>query len=145
MPTFTLEESNVPPPIPEDEVLGAELVDCKTIEKDFLDDNGNKVKRVWFKFVIQEPGSPWDGENITGDTPTTFNTHPDCTLKNWASAIANTEFPIGYRLETDVLLGMKCRIVTAQRKYQKEGKERIYCYVAGILPTRMAPVGASSF
>ena len=144
MPSFELEESEYAGPIPEDTVLAAELVACKIVEKNYLDDDGNKVRKVEFKFVIQEEGSPWEGENIWGETPTRFNTHPDCKLKNWAAAIAATEFPAGYRLDTDVLIGMKCRVVTGSRTYEKDGETKTHHFVNTVLPAR-APAGASSF
>lgn len=144
MPSFELEESEYSGPIPEDTVLAAELVSCKIVEKPYVDDDGQKVKKVEFKFVIQEEASPWEGEHIWGETPTRFNTHPDCKLRNWTSVIANTEFPPGYRLDTDVLLGMKCRVVVGNREYEKDGEKKIHQFVQTVLPAR-EHAGASSF
>lgn len=140
MPTFELEESDYKP-IPEDEILGAELLSVKVVEKTWKDDDGNPIRKVQFRFQIQEDGSTWDGTTIIGETGTTFNTHPGCKLRNWAEALANTQFPAGYRLDTDILLGMRCRIIVGQ-KPQKDAL--IWNFVKDVMPARL-PAGASAF
>jgi hypothetical protein len=59
-------------------------------------------------------------------------------LKNWAQEILATEFPVGYRLDTDVLLAQKCRVVIGTREYEKNGEQRIRSYVKDVMRSRSA-------
>lgn len=81
MPSFELEESEYHGPIPEDSVFGAEVVSVRIVEKPYYEDDGvTKVRKVEFKFVIRESGVDWDGDDIWGETPVKFNSHPDCVV-----------------------------------------------------------------
>lgn len=137
MPTFTLEEANFVP-LPEEVWMAAELAECKLITKEYTDDSGNPIKKVLFKFVIVEPGR-WEGQHVFGETPTRFNDHPDCKLRNWAQEISGTEFTAkGQELNTDVLLGMRCRISCAAREYEKDGEKKRHTFVKDVMRSREA-------
>lgn len=110
MPTFELEESDFAGYIEDGRIMPLSVVSVKVVEKPYTDDEtGQKVKKVEFKFAVIDPDGPFDGQNVWGETGTKFNTHPDCKLRNWSSAILGTELAAGYRLDTDVLVGNECR------------------------------------
>lgn len=148
MPSFELEESDYAGPIEDDTIWPAEVIEVKIAEKKYREDkddsNSPFVKKVEFKFAVEQEGSPWDGTNVWGETPTRFNTHPDCKLKNWAQEILATEFPPGFKLDTDVLKGNKCRIVVGQREYEKDGETKKHNYVKDVLRSREA-MGSTEF
>lgn len=134
MPTFELEESDFAGYIPDDEVKTATVVSVKLAEQNFVDDDGKKVMKVEFKFKIID-GSVHDGTDIWGKTPTRFNTHPDCKLRNWAQAILGQSLPPKFRLDTDVLVGRDCRLIIGLREYEKDGQTKQTNYVKDVMPT----------
>lgn len=152
MPSFELEEAEVIAPMEDDEIFSAEVVTVKVVEKPYREDkddpNSPKVKKVEFKFVLEDPDGEHDGDNIWGETSTRFNSHPDNKLKNWAQEILATEFPVGYRLDTDVLIGQKCRVIIGAREWEKDvpvsaehptGKEtRVRNFVKDVMRSRSA-------
>lgn len=138
MPTYELEESDFAGYIDDDTIFEANLVGVRQVEKPFTDDDGNKVNKVEFKFTLIDPDGNFDGTPQWGETPTRFNSHPDCRLRNWASAILGTELPIGYRLDTDVLLGNTCRVVIGLREYEKDGATKKRNSVKDVIPSREA-------
>lgn len=140
MPVFTLEESNYAGPIPEDEILGAEVIDIKTKEKPFKDDDGNAIVRLEFSFIIKHPGSAWDEQRIWGDTSTTFNDHPNCRLRAWAQELLGQELPKGFRLDTDTLRGLSCRIVVGASSYTKNDEEKTRNFVKDVLRAKPGAV-----
>lgn len=146
MPSFDLEESDFHGVIPADTIFEAEFVGCRFVEKNYYEDDGQtKVRKTEFTFVIRQQGVAWEGDTIKGETGTRFNTHPDCKLKNWLQALAGgEEFPAGYRVDTDVLLGNRCRIVVGHRTYEKDGQQKDYNFVSDLMPARQ-PAGASQF
>lgn len=145
MPSFDLEESEYHGPIPDDTVFGAEVTGCRIVEKPYYEDDGvTKVRKVEFKFILRQPGSDWDGDSYWGETPVKFNTHPDCKLKNWASAIEGVEFPAKYRLDTDILIGKPCRVIMGSRQYEKDGEKKTHNFVKDVMPARQH-AGASAF
>lgn len=134
MPVFELEESNYTGPIPEDEILRAQITGIKVVTKPFKDENNEEIKRVEFAFVVTQSGSQYDGQKIWGDTPTRFNDHPDCRLRAWAQeALGGGELPKGFKLDTDALVGNEVRIVVAQKKYEKDGQDKVRNYVKDLL------------
>lgn len=118
MATFELEESDFAGYIPDGSIKLARVVGVKVAEKPFKDDDGKPVHKVEFKFAIIDPTGDFDGQNIWGETGTKFNTHPDCKLRNWSAAILGTELPVGYTLDTDLLMGHECRIAIELYEYE---------------------------
>lgn len=135
MPTFELEESTFAGYLPEDDVKPAEVVAARLVEKPYKDDEGNLVKKVEFKFSIIDRDGTHDGTNVWGETPPRFNTHPDCKLRNWASAMLGSELPVGYRLDTDLLVGKECRIVLGLKEYEKDGQQKQRNFVKDVIPS----------
>lgn len=148
MPSYELEESNYAGPIEKDEVFEAEVTRIKEVKEPYQDkQTGADVYKVEFQFVIQDEG-PHDGSTLYGKTGTKFNTHPDCKLRNWSAAILNSELPTGYVLDTDTLIGQRCRVIIGAREYQdkKTGEDKIYNFVDDVMPARDAiPAGDDTF
>jgi hypothetical protein len=152
VPSFELEESEVTAPMEDDSIFTAEVATVKIVEKKYREDKDDPhsplVKKVEFKFVLEDPDGEYDGTPIWGETGTRFNSHPDCKLKNWAQEILATEFPVGYKLDTDVLLGQKCRVIIGANEWFKDvpvsadhpdGKEkRIRNFVKDVMRSRSA-------
>lgn len=118
MATFELEESDFAGFIADGEILPAEVLAVRVVEKPYTEEGtGQKVKKVEFKFRVDDNNSEFDGQNLWGETPTRFNTHPDCKLRNWSTAILGTDLAAGYLLDTDVLVGHRCRIQVELYEY----------------------------
>lgn len=120
MATFELEESDFAGYMDDGSIWPAKVISVKVVDKPYFEDDGvTKVRKVEFKFEISDTVTgQFDGVPVWGETPTKFNTHPECKLRNWASAILGTDLPVGYRLETDVLQGNECRINVELYEYE---------------------------
>lgn len=144
MPILEVEESNYVGPIPDDEVLIAEVTGVKATVKPFKDDQGNDIERMEFAFVVADETSQFHNTRVWGDTSRTFSNNPNCKLWCWSQAILGQELGVGDQLDTDDLVGEMCRIVVKQRVQKgKDGAEdKIRNYVSDVLPlrgTRVAP------
>jgi hypothetical protein len=142
MPVLTLEDANWVGLIPDDEVLQARITGVKQNKKPFTNDDGSEVWRMEFSFVIEDTQSPFDGTRIWGDTPVTFNSHPDCKLRAWAQEILGLDMEPGFTLDTDQLVGLHCRVVVALRKYKKDGEDKERNYVRDVMRARESHVYA---
>jgi hypothetical protein len=143
MATFELEESDFAGYIDDGEIKSATVASVKVVEKPYVDDEtGQKVKKVEFKFVINSDDA-FDTQNLWGETGVRFNTHPDCKLRNWSSAILGTELASGFRLDTDHLVGNKCRIVIGLKEYEKDGQHKKRNFVSDVMPSAEAMAGMS--
>jgi hypothetical protein len=121
MATFELEESDFAGYMEDGSIWPAKVISVKVVEKPYFEDDGvTKVRKVEFKFeIIDNVTGQFNEVNVWGETPTKFNTHPECKLRNWASAILGMpELPVGYRLETDVLQGNTCRVNVELYEYE---------------------------
>lgn len=141
MPSFTLEESDFAGYLPDDTIVRAKVATVKLQEKPYTDDDGNKVTKVVFKFKINEPDGEyenWDGQDVYGETSTKFVDHPDCKLRSWAQAILAQEFPVKFRLDTDVLEGEECRIVLELNEWEdkKTAQQKQNNRVKDVMPAR---------
>lgn len=144
MPTFEMEESSFAGYMPDDHIVTAVVSSVKVETKKYTDDDGQAVKKVVFKFAVDEPGSDWDGQTVYGETPVRFNNHPDCKLANWTREILASELPVGYRLDTDVLVSQRCRIVVGLRSYEKDGETKQINFIKDVMRTREAFASAGA-
>lgn len=130
-----LEESDFAGYIDEGEIFRAEVVGVRKIKKPFADEQGNDIFRMEFKFALDAPDTAFDGQNIWGDTGITFNTNPNCKLRNWAQEILGAELPPGFKLDTDSLVGMPVRVMVGLKKYTKKGEtqERQHNFVSDVM------------
>lgn len=137
--TFTLEESSFAGYIDDDEIMLGQCVGVTVKTKPFKDDDGNPVKKVEFKFTLQDPGGPHDGSNLWGETGLRFNTHPDCRLRNWTQALLGQDLPAGFNLDLDMLLNQEARLVIGYKEYKKnDGTDGKRNFVKDLLPTKAA-------
>jgi hypothetical protein len=122
--------------IPEGDIVQAKVTACEQRVAPFKDDNGNEVVRIEFTFTIEEPGSPYDGQRIFGSTSNTFTNHPDCKLRAWAQELLVTELEPGFTLDTDTLIGQRCRVVVGVRETEKNGLTKTRNYAQDIMRPR---------
>lgn len=142
---FQLEESSFSY-FEDDAIALAQILTVKVAEKPYVDDNGEKVKKVEFKVAVIDPGGAHDNSYLWGETPTRFNSHPDCKLRNWAQAILNQELPAGFQLDTDMLEDQRVRIIVGYKEYTKgDGTPGKRNFIKDVLPlqteTSTAAVG----
>lgn len=110
MPVYKSEPFSDKPTVPED-IYELEVDSIEEIERTFgtNEDGSPKVnKRVAFRFAIQDPG-PYQGQVVRGETPANFVPDDRCKLWNWAQEILAKRFPPDYELNTDHLVGKRCR------------------------------------
>lgn len=123
--TYELEESDFAGYAPDGTEFTAKVVDIKLQEKPYTDDDGNKVKKLVFKFKVVDPDSDFDEAVFYGETSTRYNTHPKCKLYIWSCAILGRELPPGFKLDTDDLLDQFVTVVIKHETYKdKEGVEQ---------------------
>lgn len=139
MPVLTLEESTPQQgPIPDGAIFEAQCVSVKQITEKFVDkETGKQVERMEFKFVIQDEGDFAD-RPVWGKTSLIFSENENCKLRQWAEEILATEFPLGYQLDTDILVGNYCRIVVGAREYEKNGENKVANFVSDVMRSRSA-------
>lgn len=128
-------------PIAEDTIVEGELLNVRVKEMPWKDDSGNAVERTEFEFVITEDG--YDGRRLWGTTGIKLVNHPDCKLKAWSQEIFGQEFPPNYRLDTDILVGKRARLVVGYREYEKNGEKRWANSVKDVIRARN-PVASSN-
>ena len=141
---FELEESEYSGPIDDDTVMAAECLEIKQKEMPWDTDAGVPDKKIEFKFVVTEDG-PHQGRFLWGKTSTKFNNNPNCKLYAWSQEIAATEFPIGYKMDTDILIGQPCRVVVGYREYEKDGMMKGINEVKDCLRSREAMAAGDPF
>lgn len=139
MPVLTLGEGTPDKePIPDGAIFEAQCVSVRQITEKFVDkETGKPVDRMEFKFVIQDEGD-FEGRPVWGKTSLNFTQNDNCKLRHWAEEILATEFPVDYRLDTDILQGNFCRIAVGAREYEKNGENRVANYVDDVLRSRTA-------
>lgn len=134
---FKLEESEFSGYLPDDDIQRVRVLTVKVAEKPYKDDDGNNVKKVEFKTVVTSGDHA--GSYIWGETPTRFNTHSECKLRNWAQSILGQELPAGYVLDTDVLEGTEVRAIIGYKEYVKnDGTPGKRNFIKDLMPTREA-------
>lgn len=122
MTEFVLKEVEEFKPIPDGDILEAEVVNCEHRETPFDDENnpGQKKKEVSFRFKVTDEGE-YNGRTVFGSTPVTFTSHPDCKLRVWVQELLGMDsLPGGFRFDTDTLIGLPCRIAVGAK--EREGK-----------------------
>lgn len=131
-----LEESDFKGYIPDQTILDAKVVSIVKKKQNFVDEDGNPVFKLEWKFEITEDGN-WLGQNVYGKTGIKFNNHPNNTLFTWSQAVIGVELPVGYGLDTDDLLDVGCRVRMMLEEYddKKTGAKKQTNKVADVLPS----------
>lgn len=124
MPVISLEESAYTGPIPDDEILPVKVVAVKQTIAPWKGSGGEDIPRFEFSFVVDDPGGAHDGTRLRQDTSTIFSTNPNCVLRNWAQEILGHELVPPFDLDTDDLIGNRCRVVIGHRDYERDGEQR---------------------
>lgn len=136
MPIVKLEESKGFELLPEDSIID---VTISNIEISVWTDPQTQESRknLNWTFTINTPGE-WDGKRIWGNTSMVFNTNPNCKLRNWSQSVLNTELDVDYVLDTDDLIGRRCRVVVGHKpgKQKDTGAEIMRQTVADLLPAK---------
>ena len=141
MPVY--QESVAPeyPVIEEYTTLDVEVELVEERDSIFRDDAGNIQRKVAFKFHVL------DGEHkdrrLWGDTPTTWSSDERCKLRMWAQQIMGRTYAKGEPLNTDDLVGQRCRAVVGVRTKKADGSKSNY--VSDVLPAKGAAVGAAAY
>lgn len=145
MPVYELEESNYNGPIADGTWLNAEVHDIDEIEETDRQ-TGDKKKKVAIYFVVSDPDSEYDGQKIRGKAPKWFSNHPDCKLYNWTQAILGVdELPPGFRLNTDELKDLDCKILVGAYEFTRDdGETRSGNYVKDVARSGQTETGAGS-
>lgn len=133
---YELEDSGYVGLIEDDTMLSAEVIEVKPRELPFKDDDGKPVIKVSFKFKVDDPASPFDGQIVYGETPTTFTNHVNCLFRAWVEEILAVDLPVKYRLDTDILAGNHCRIVIGVKRWEKNGKQEERNRVKDVIRSR---------
>lgn len=114
--------------IPDGDVVHARL---ESVELREFSWEGEMVRKLRWSFIVTEP--PYDGTKIVGETSFTFTNHPNCKAYNWVAALTGRRYEEGEELDTDILIGLPCRLVIGY----KESKGSKWIRVADVLPARM--------
>ena len=139
MSNFTLEEGQQT--LEEDTVLEANVVGVEERETpwdiDQNDPSKGKRREVSFVFQVTEAGAN-QGRIFYGNTPTYFDSSPNCRLRVWVEEILGAdELPVGFKFNTEDLLDMPVKIALGVGK--KKGKN----FVADVIRNRSS-VGATA-
>lgn len=138
MPVYEVREAaESDGPIEEDTILTAEVTAVYEQEKTNKTTE-EKYKRLQWKFTVNDPESAFDGRNLYGDTGVDFVAHVGCKPWNWSQEIMATDLPKGYNVDTEVLVGMECRIQVGARDYKDKqtGDDRVYNFVKDVMRSR---------
>jgi hypothetical protein len=136
MPILTLrplteEEKKREKPIPGDLYLDAEVVKVEERKLPFQTDDGQDIWNLEFTFKILD--SDYYGKWIRGEVRKEFNESSRCRLRSWVQELFAQDLPSGFSLDTDLLTGKRCRILTYVKKYTKEGVENSVTIVTDVL------------
>ncbi len=113
--------------IPDGDVVQARLEGVELREFDY---EGETVRKLRWRFVVTEP--PFEGTTVYGDSSFTFTNHPNCKAYNWVAALTGRRYEDGEELDTDILLGLPCRLLITY----KEDKNGKWMRVKELLPAR---------
>lgn len=143
---FTLEQGREFSVIPEGEILEAELLNVKVVEKPWEDKfTGEPQKMVSFEFVVTEDG-PYKKQHVWGETWTSFNVGSQ--LYRWVKELlGQDQLEVGFKFDTDSLDGLTGRIVIGHRpKKNKAGEVTgTHYYVDDVYRMSDVPTTADTF
>ena len=100
-------------PIEDNTVLVAELIEVKHVTKNFKDESGKNVEKMQFTFRVED--GEFVNRRVRGETSTFFTNHKNCKMRVWVEELLASEIPVGFRLDTDALVGLKARILVGKK------------------------------
>lgn len=101
-----------------------------------LDEDGQPKKKMQMSFKFKILEGEFKGEEVYGNTNLTFSKHPDCKLRVWVQEILGKDtLKDGFRVDTEMLEGLTCRINIAMRqgKKQADGSFKQTNYVSDVM------------
>lgn len=106
--------------LPDGQVLNAEIVSVKQVEKPWVDNKtGEKAIRIAFEFLILD--DEYAGRRHWEDLFTSFYPSEKCRLYLWTLKIlGRDELPEGFTLDTSAFEGAKVPIMMSTRHYTKK-------------------------
>lgn len=118
--------------LPENEVVMARLLDVE--EGEWTDQKtGELVLNYRWKFIMENVGPDFDGQEISGMTSRNYTAHPNCKAYLWVTQLLGTVPDTEVGLDTDTLQGKPCRLLIGHRKDQVG---RVWMKVKEVLPPR---------
>lgn len=100
-----------------------------------LNEDGTPKKKMQVSFKFQVDEGEHKGSVVYGNTNTTFSMHPNCKLRVWVQEILGRDsLRSGFKLDTEMLEGLTCRINIAVRngKKQADGTIKRTNYVSDV-------------
>jgi hypothetical protein len=126
--------------IEEHEVLVLEVIEVSEDTSFYKNDDGTDKKNVVFKFRVME--GEHNDRLLWGRTPTTWSSSDKCKLRQWAEQILNRKIAAGEALNTDDLVGRRCRgVVGVSNKQDGTQSNKI----TDVMKDKSAPAMASSY
>lgn len=122
----------------EDDIVDAEVADVRleTIRYKNKETNApESFDQLLWLFTVTEEGK-MKGRQLRGKTTPNFTPHPNCKAYNWAKKITGYAYSAGEEFDTDVILGMPCRVVIGHQKPDDEG--RVWMIVKDVFAKRGA-------
>lgn len=107
MPKYEDNGSEAYEVIEEHEVLPMEILEVGEELSFYKNDDGSDKTQVVFKFKVIS--GEHEGRLLWGRTPTTWSQNEKCKLRQWAEQIMNRKYAPGEGLDTDDLVGRRCR------------------------------------
>jgi hypothetical protein len=144
---FTLEQGREFSVIPEGEILQAELLNVKVVEKPWDDKlTGEPQKMVSFEFVITED-CPYKNQHVWGETWTSFNT--GSPLYRWVKELlGQDQLEVGFKFDTDNLDGLTGRVLIGNRPKKDKNTGNVtgtHYYVEDVYRASDVPTTADMF
>jgi hypothetical protein len=147
MPEFVLEDVPEFLPIPDGEILEAEVANVEVRDSFYEDDAnpGQKKKQVAFRFRITDVEH--NDRVVFGNTPMTFSNHSNCKLRIWVQELlGEDELPVGFKFDTDTLIGLPCRVAIGLRESTaQDGRKTQKNYIADVLRVARAATAEKVF
>lgn len=140
MPVYAEEATPEYPLIEEYTVLECEVESVVERDSMFKDDDGNPKRTLMFTFKVI--AGEHEGRKLFGDTPTAWYAKESCKLRQWAQPIMNREYSKGEPLDTDDLVGRRCRIAAGVRTKKSTGEKTNF--VEGVLPDKSGAMAKAS-
>jgi len=136
MPVYEYREEADKVILPNDTIVTAEIVSIKEQEK--TSKEGKQYKKLLWTFAIQEPGAEYDGQYVYGDTFPEFRSGSE--FEEWTREVMAQDeaFEKGFKINTDLLVGMQCRLRVGLRSYEKNGETKSTNFVAEVMRSRSA-------
>jgi hypothetical protein len=114
--SLTEEEKKMERPVPGDLYLDAEVVKVEERKLPFQDRQGNDLFNLEFTFKILD--EEYYGKWLRGEVRAEFKLSDRCQLRDWVQELFQQELQEGFSLDTDMLVGKRCRVRTFVKSWK---------------------------